>query len=699
VGDAEVPVKFAHPIWLLGALFALVVAGLFVWGGIGQARASKRFGDPERMRELVTARSARRRAWKGVWVVLATALSFVALARPQYGRGTKLIPATNLDVVIVLDYSKSMYARDIAPSRIDRAKAEVARLIRSLPGARFGAVAFAGEPIGFPVTSDGAAIAQFFRQLEPNDMPVGGTAIARAIARARELLASDPKSHDHSRVIMLVTDGEDLEGDPVAVARSAGEEGTTVHVVQIGGRTPERIPEVGADGKPAGYRKDETGQPLTTALSAEGEAQLGQVAQVAAGKIVRSDRGVTGIDTIAQDLKRKMTEELAERVETVYADVYVYPLGAALLLLIAEVFFPESARRKMGLKGASKPQRDSSSAATSAKTAGKGAAKSVAASLGVLVLLAWVFQGCGFDPSRPFDRNAPEVKRAVAIIDAGDAASAVPLLEEYLATGSCADGGFGIPEKVRQRPFASLDLGIALFHMGERFGRRFGEEERGGDAGLSPAEERLAELRNIEVECALRVVLAIAGEPDVPLELRARAQYLAGNLEFLRKGYQEAVRHYDESLKLIPGIVDAADTIGQSAAWNRAIALLRIEEEKKKDAGSDGGNNDKDGSNRGDSGSPQQDGSSPPDPDAGKPDPQKDGSAPKQQPEAGPEPDAGNNPKNQDPPDAGPPPAQPPPSVNQDERMLDMLESAPTFQQQDAKNRVPGRKFRGSADK
>ena len=671
--------KFAHPIWLLGALFALVVAALFVWGGIGQARASRRFGDADRMRELVTAWAARRRAWKGVWVVTATALAFVALARPQYGRGTKLIPATNLDVVVVLDFSKSMYARDIAPSRIDRAKAEVARLIRSLPGARFGAVAFAGEPIGFPVTSDGAAIAQFFRQLEPNDMPIGGTAIARALARARELLASDPKSHDHSRVIMLVTDGEDLEGDPVSVARSAGEEGTTVHVVQIGGRTPERIPEVGPDGKVAGYRKDETGQPLTTSLSAEGEGQLAQVASVAAGKIVRSDRGSTGIDAIAQDLKRKMTEELAERVETVYADVYVYPLGAALLLLIAEVFFPETARRKIGVKSAP-----------------KAAAKGTAALLGGLLLLAWMLESCGFDPTRPFDRQAPEVKRAVAIIDGGDAAAAVPLLEEYLATGSCADGGFGVPDKVRQRPFASFDLGLALFHMGERFGRRFGEEERGGDAGPSPAEERLAELRNLEVECALRVVLAIAGEADVPLELRARAQYLAGNLEFLRRGYQEAVRHYDESLKLIPGLVDAADTIGQNAAWNRSIALARIEDEKKKDAGSDGSSNN-DGGNRGDSGPPRPDGSNggqdgggnAPQPDAGSRPP----------PEAGKEPDSGDNPKNQDSPDAGPPPTQPPPSVNQDERMLDMLESAPTFQQQDAKNRLPGRKFRGSADK
>ena len=145
-------------------------------------------------------------------------------------------------------------------------------------------------------------------------MPVGGTAIARAIARARELLASDPKSHDHSRVILVVTDGEDMEGDPVSVARSAGQEGTIVDVVQIGGRTPERIPEIGPDGKMAGYRKDDEGKALTTSLSAEGEAQLEQVAhRSAGGKIVRSERGTTGIDTISQDLKRKMTEELASK--------------------------------------------------------------------------------------------------------------------------------------------------------------------------------------------------------------------------------------------------------------------------------------------------------------------------------------------------------------------------------------------------
>ena len=179
--------KFAHPFWLFGALFALAVAGLLVLGAFAGVRALRRFGEPAPVESLLTARVGSRRALKGALSVLALAACFVALAQPQYGWGTRRIPATNLDVAVVLDYSKSMYARDVPPSRIERAKAEVGRLIADLPGARFGAVAFAGEGMVFPLTSDGAAIAQFFRQLSPNDMPVGGTAIARALEAARSL--------------------------------------------------------------------------------------------------------------------------------------------------------------------------------------------------------------------------------------------------------------------------------------------------------------------------------------------------------------------------------------------------------------------------------------------------------------------------------------------------------------------------------
>jgi Ca-activated chloride channel family protein len=132
-------VRFAAPLWLFGTALALVVAALLITGSVLRSRNLRKFGDEVLVGGLLTAQAGGRRALKGVLCVLAVALAFVAAAQPQYGRGTRVIPATNLDLVIVLDYSKSMYARDIAPSRTQRAKSEVARLISSLPGARFGA--------------------------------------------------------------------------------------------------------------------------------------------------------------------------------------------------------------------------------------------------------------------------------------------------------------------------------------------------------------------------------------------------------------------------------------------------------------------------------------------------------------------------------------------------------------------------------
>src|SRR5258708_9611452 len=140
-------------------------------------------------------------------------------------------------------------------------------------------------------------------------MPVGGTATARALEAGRAVFARDPKSRDHMRVEVLVTDGEDLEGDPVTVAENCAKEGTRIDVVQIGGRAPETIPDVGADGKVKGVRRDDDGKPLMTALSAEGEAQLARGAQATGGVIVQAEHGETGIDPVAKELARKITQE------------------------------------------------------------------------------------------------------------------------------------------------------------------------------------------------------------------------------------------------------------------------------------------------------------------------------------------------------------------------------------------------------
>jgi Ca-activated chloride channel family protein len=188
-------------------------------------------------------------------------------------------------------------------------------------------------------------------------MPVGGTATARALERARELFSRDARSHSHVKVILLVTDGEDLEGDPVRVAEACAQEGTHIHVVQVGGHAPEMIPDVDPNGKVIGFRKDDDGKPLLTELSKEGEAQLASVAEKSGGKLVVAEKGQTGIDVIAKDLQKQMKEELSERVETVFDEFFRVPLGVAILLLALDLLVVEAPRNRRkdwrALRGAS----------------------------------------------------------------------------------------------------------------------------------------------------------------------------------------------------------------------------------------------------------------------------------------------------------------------------------------------------------
>jgi hypothetical protein len=323
---------------------------------------------------------------------------------------------------------------------------------------------------------------------------------------------------------------------------------------------------------------------------------------------------------------------------------------------------------------------------------------------GSLLLVA----ACGWDPSRPFDREAPQVNQALGLYDAGAADAAAELLQDYLTTGACQDGNIGTPTRVRERGNGSFDLGLALFKMGEAFGQRFGEEE--SDAGA--IDPNLKTLRGAHVDCALRIVRAIAEDAGQPLPLRARARYLEGNLLFLTAAYKEAVTAYDHALELVPGMSDsgpissnpeagagtyAPDPLGRDAAWNRAIALRRIEDKKDagKDASPDDGGGDGGGGDKNDDKKDGGENDDKKDKDAGKDDDKSK--------DAGKDSGNGNDNQKKDPPpkdepDAG---AQPPPPSrqSQDERMLDQLENAPTVQQEAAKKHAKGRRVQGMSDK
>ena len=346
-----------HAPWILWLLALVPVLGAtLLWGYRLRLRAAERFGADSARKRLLLGRSSGLRATRAVLVLLGIACAIVALARPQYGSRTRMLRKRGIDVVVALDFSKSMLARDVRPSRIDRAKAEITAFLNELGGDRVGIVAFAGETMEFPLTVDYAAAALFFRDLGPYDMPVGGTAIGRALTAAKRLLersardksdAEDEKNR-RSRVVILLTDGEDHEGDPIAAAEELGKIGARIYAVGIGTRTGEPIPTYADDGTWTGYMRDSSGNSVLTALSADNEAQLKKLAEVTGGKYFSAGRGSVGMDQIRAEMRRMKQSELKARKITVHEERYAAVLLLAFLLVLLEALLPEAwfGRRK-----------------------------------------------------------------------------------------------------------------------------------------------------------------------------------------------------------------------------------------------------------------------------------------------------------------------------------------------------------------
>jgi len=189
----------------------------------------------------------------------------------------------------------------------------------------------------------------------------------------------------------------------------------------------------------------------------------------------------------------------------------------------------------------------------------------------------------GWNPREPFHRNAPVVEQAKAALAAGQHEAAQQALGAYLGTGPCTEeGSLALSDRVRAYPDASFDLALSLFQLAESHGPPFGEEQVPSTDGKEP---ELDPKRKAAIECGRIVALAVSSDPDVPAAVRARASFLVGNLEFLRSAYEEAVKHYDRALEIVPAIgeKDVGDAIGRDVAHNRAIALRRIEDKKRRD--------------------------------------------------------------------------------------------------------------------
>lgn len=356
----------------------------------------------------------------------------------------------------------------------------------------------------------------------------------------------------------------------------------------------------------------------------------------------------------------------------------------------------------------------------------------------VLVLLT----ACtGWEPTRPFERRSAAVDRAIEKVGRGDYESAEEVLTEFLDTGPCEKGKLNVTDRVRKKPDGSFDLALVLFSLGEQFGDPFGQEPKPTSVESETPEallerQKVLESRSLEIKCGLLIAIAVAKDPRVELSLRARAYFLAGNMEFLRLDYKAAIAAYQEALRLIPGSDEReqADDIGRDAAFNRAVALRRLEEleeaakKQQKPEEPKNGEGDKPPEpppgDQPDQGQPKDPGEQEPGGGAPPPEPAPDGKDPgRREPEPGneepkapdqgpngaapdgaepaPEPSAPGGAEPAEPQQGTPvkpmpipkdPQAQGSDSREQGDRILDRFDQSPSYQQEEAKKRAEGRR-------
>lgn len=317
--------RFAEPtyLYLLFAIPLLVV--IFIYYRKAQKRRLARFGDLPVISGLIPEASPRRVRNKFILILLASTLIIVALAQPQIGAKLREVKRSGVEIMLTVDVSRSMLAEDFAPNRLERTKNAVTQLIEKLDKDRVGMIVFAGNPyIQLPVTSDYVSARSFVRELSTEMVPVQGTSISKAIELATRSFSDQS---ERSRAIILITDGESHDDDPLTAAQAAKDAGIVIYTVGIG--TPEGAP-ISIDGQ---MIKDENDQVVVSKLD---EQTLQQIAVLTGGAYVRADTRSVGLDKILSEIQQMQKREFNSLMFEEYSDQFHYLVALAMLLLIAE---------------------------------------------------------------------------------------------------------------------------------------------------------------------------------------------------------------------------------------------------------------------------------------------------------------------------------------------------------------------------
>ncbi|MCH5305867.1 MAG: VWA domain-containing protein [Rikenella sp.] len=317
--------RFAQPEYLWFLLSVPLIIAVYLLYRYGQKRRLERFGDLRVIEGLMPDASPRRVRNKFVLTVIALIWMILALGQPQFGSKLREVTRKGVEIMLAVDVSNSMLAEDFAPNRLERTKNAVNRLIEQLDKDRVGMVVFAGEAyIQLPITSDYISAKSFVSGLNPNMVPVQGTSLARAIELS---VRSFSEQSRQSRALILVTDGESHDDDPIAAAQLAKEAGVVIYTVGIG--TPQGAPIViGGE-----MMKDEEGQIVVSKLD---EQLLQQLAVLTGGSYVRASERSVGLDEILRQIGQMEKKEFSSMAFSEYNDQFHYLLALAFVFLLLE---------------------------------------------------------------------------------------------------------------------------------------------------------------------------------------------------------------------------------------------------------------------------------------------------------------------------------------------------------------------------
>jgi len=327
--------QYRELVWLFAGL--LLAAGLFFMAMRWRRRAIRRIGDPVLVKKLFYHYAPYSAGIRFGLLSLAFAAGVVAVMHLRKPGDSGAVSRKGIDVVIALDVSKSMLATDMAPSRLDRARQLINKLMDAMPNDRIGLVLFAGQAyLQMPLTTDHGAAALFVSAASPDAVPSQGTVISEALKRSAGAFNAAERRF---KSVVLISDGEDQDEDAVATARDLAEQGMMINTVGVGSAQGSYIP----DPSTGGNKKDEMGNDVLSRLN---ESTLKEIARVTNGTYVHLENSDEAVS--------QLTGQLGQIEKKAYGDVslvnfksfYWIFAGLMLLLLLAELFIPEIKKKK-----------------------------------------------------------------------------------------------------------------------------------------------------------------------------------------------------------------------------------------------------------------------------------------------------------------------------------------------------------------